>query len=185
MTDLRRRRRESSEAMKELLSGRNFSVKEVLYKVKGIRRRYRIITKSDTVLIIPILGDGRIMLERQWRYPVKGYIYELPAGTVEKREPPVKTAARELEEETGYKAKRMRFLFKGYPAPGLMDEMMHFYIAEGLYKGKIALDKDEIISTKTVSLAKAISMVKKGDIVDTKTIAALLYYSAFRKSLRL
>ena len=165
--------------MQKLLSTKHFSVKEALYRVKGIRRKYEIITKSDTVLIIPVLDDGRILMEKQWRYPVGKYIYELPAGTVDKKELPRQTAIRELEEETGYRAKSVRFIFKGYPAPGLMDEMMYFYLATGLSKGKTNMDKDEVISLKPIPAKKAISMIRKGEIFDTKTIAALLYYSSF------
>ncbi len=171
--------------MPRLLSTKNFSVREALYRVKGIRRKYEIITKSDTVLIIPILNDGKILMERQWRYPVDRYIYELPAGTVDKGEPPKSTAARELKEETGYTAKSIKFLFKGYPAPGLMDEMMYFYLATGLKKGAARPDKDEVISLHPMTVRKAIGMVKDGQIVDTKTIAALLYYSSFLNTARL
>ena len=171
--------------MQRLLSTRNFSVKEALYRVKGMRRKYEIITKSDTVLIVPILNDGKVVMERQWRYPVNRHIYELPAGTVDKGEAPKKTAARELEEETGYTAKSIKFLFKGYPAPGLMDEMMYFYLATGLKKGRAKPDKDEVISLKPVSMRKAVGMVREGEIVDTKTIAALLYCSSFLNTSRL
>ena len=81
-------------SVQNLFSTKNFSVRQALYRVKGIRRKYEIITKSDTVLIIPVLNNGKILMERQWRYPVDKYIYELPAGTVDKGEPPKKTAAR-------------------------------------------------------------------------------------------
>ncbi len=172
-------------SVQNLFSTKNFSVRQALYRVKGIRRKYEIITKSDTVLIIPVLNNGKILMERQWRYPVDKYIYELPAGTVDKGEPPKKTAIRELKEETGYTAKSMRFLFKGYPAPGLMNEMMYFYLATGLKKGQAKLDKDEVISLHPISVSKAMSMVKEGKIVDTKTIAALLYYSSFLNTERL
>jgi len=171
--------------MQRLLRTKNFSVKEALYRVKGIRRKYEIITKSDTVLVMPLLNDGKILMERQWRYPVGKYIYELPAGTVDNGEAPKKTAARELKEETGYTAKSIKFLFKGYPAPGLMDEMMYFYLATGLKKGQPKLDKDEVISLKPITIRQAMGMIKKGEIVDTKTIAALLYYSSFLNTARL
>ena len=183
MVLIRHRKRRGK--MPSLFRTKNFSVTEALYRVKGIRRKYEIITKSDTVLIIPILSDGRILMEKQWRYPVDKYIYELPAGTVDKGEPPKKTAIRELKEETGYTAKSIKFLFKGYPAPGLMDEMMYFYLATGLKRGKTELDKDEVISLHPIKIKKAISMVKEGKIVDTKTIAALLYYSSFLNTSRL
>ena len=171
--------------MQRLLRTKNFSVKEALFRVKGIRRKYEIITKNDTVLIIPILNDGKILMEKQWRYPVDKYIYELPAGTVDCGESPKKTAARELKEETGYTAKSIKFLFKGYPAPGLMNEMMYFYLVTGLKKGQSKPDKDEVISLKPITIRKAMAMVKEGEIVDTKTIAALLYYSSFVNTARL
>ncbi len=163
--------------MATVFRAKAFRVEEIFPVIKGKRAKYDVIRKSGASVIVPILPDKRILLERQKRYVINRFIYELPAGTMEKGENPRKTAARELEEETGYKARSMKLLFKGYSSPGIMDEMLYFYVAEGLYKGKMRRERDEIMTLKKISLEEAIKMMRNGTIIDAKTIAGILYYA--------
>lgn len=165
--------------MKELLKTKTFSVVETVVSVKGKSSRFNVIRKNDVSVILPVLPDGRLLLERQKRHQINRYLYELPAGTMDEGEKPEETAARELKEETGYSAKSVKFLFKGYSSPGTMDETFYFYLAKGLSKGKPHRDPDEIISLRKVTLHKALLMIKNGEIIDTKTAAGVLYYKNF------
>ena len=165
--------------MAVLLKAKAFSVEETLFIVKGRKRKFDIIRKGAVSVIIPLLPDGRILLERQKRYAVGKFIYELPAGSVEKGEKPIDAAKRELEEETGYSSKEARLLFKGYSSPGISDEMLYFYLATGLGKGKMNRDYDETMSIRKITVKDAVKMIRNGEIIDTKTVAGILYYDYF------
>ena len=152
----------------------NFSVgkrKVVFYRVKS----------SNSVVILPMLDDGRVVLERQYRPAIGRYIYELPAGHMDDGEDPSKTARRELEEETGYRAKNLKPLFSAYPSPGIRTEFSSFFIATGLVKTEAHMDPDEVIEIKKIRLGRLVSMIRKNQIIDAKTIAAILFYISFSK----
>ncbi len=156
-------------------SGRTFSVEVETSSAAGKKLTIERVVHPAFAVIVPFLSDDTIILERQYRGAIKRYVYELPAGTMEKGENPVASARRELEEETGYVAGRMRFLFKAYTTPGFTTELAYVFAAKGLTRGRINLDKDEIIETSEVGLAKAVGMIKSNRIVDMKTIAAILF----------
>jgi ADP-ribose pyrophosphatase len=139
---------------------------------------YRI-SGPDSVTIFPLLDDGRIVLERQYRPAIRKYIYELPAGCIDDGETPAHAAARELEEETGYRPGLIRQLFDAYPSPGIRTEFATIYIATNLVKTKTHLDPDEVITIKKVKLEELVEMIKKNQIIDLKTIAAVLFYTTF------
>lgn len=139
------------------------------------------VTGYDSVGILPILKNGKIILERQYRHSLDRYLYEIPAGKMEKGEDPALCAGRELEEETGYHAGRLRHMFDVYPSPGMKTELMHFYLADRLVKTKRHMDVDEIIEIKEVSIEKILSMMKTNQIRDGKTINGVLYYLHFMK----
>ena len=125
--------------------------------------------------------DNMIILVKQHRFP-HGYVLEIPAGTLEKREEPVKCAFRELEEETGYTAKKMTPLITYYPSIGYNAEIIHCFLASGLKKTTdLKLDDDEILSVVKMDLKKVLSMIKTGKIQDSKTICAVLTYAAKKK----
>lgn len=147
----------------------------------------RIVTRDlvlhpGAVVILPFISPGKILLERQFRWSVKGDLWEIPAGTREKGEKPLICAKRELEEETGYRAARWTLLARFYPAPGISDEVMWLYRAEKLSPGKMNLDADEWMETHVVSVRLALAMIRDGRIRDGKTITAVLW--SLTKSLR-
>ncbi len=139
---------------------------------------YRMVT-SNSVVILPLLDDGTVVLERQYRPAINKYIYEIPAGLIEKGESPAHAAVRELEEETGYLAGSMQLLFAGYPSPGTKTEFSTCYLATKLAKTKTNMDPDEVIDVKKVRLEELVRMIKRNQIVDVKTIAAVLFYVKF------
>ena len=121
------------------------------------------------------------MLFRSHRFP-HGYVLEIPAGTLEKGEKPLKCAYRELREETGHTAKKMTPLIKYYPSIGYNTEIIHCYVASGVKKvGDLQLDHDEIMSVVKIDFKKVIKMILSGKITDSKTICAVLTYAIKKK----
>ncbi len=132
------------------------------------------------VVILPFVDKKHILLLKQFRYAARGDLREIPAGTIEKNEKPFTCAKRELEEETGFKARRWKFLSRFFPAPGISDEEMFLYAAWDLKAGRKNLDHDEWIEHETVSLSEAARMIQKGVIRDAKTMAAVLWALHFK-----
>ena len=109
-------------------------------------------------------------------------VLEIPAGTLEKREQPMKCAFRELEEETGYRAKKMTPLITYYPSIGYNSEIIHCFLASGLKKiSDLKLDDEEILSVVKMDFKKVLSLIKTGKIQDSKTICAVLTYATKKK----
>lgn len=130
----------------------------------------------------PSEGDPRIVLLRQYRYAADDVLWEVPAGTRDTTDEPWEVcAARELEEETGYRARRLEFVTRIYTAPGFCDEVIHIFAATGLVPGQRNLDDDEFVEPVEVPLSEALAMVGDGRIVDAKTMVALLHVTRFRR----
>ena len=118
--------------------------------------------------------DGKVLLVKQFRYPYKQEIYEIPAGKINPNETPEETALRELEEEGGVKAARVVKLFDVYPSPGYTDEIIRIYKAEDVTDSVQRLDEDEFLSGEWFSKDKLKEMISSGEIKDAKTLIALL-----------
>ncbi len=139
-----------------------------------------LVLHPGAVVIIPLVDKDHLLLLRQFRYAANGDLWEIPAGTLEKKEKPLECAKRELEEETGYRARRWKTLTRFLPAPGISNEIMTLFKADGLEPGRKNLDHDEWIEHKAVSLKEAQAMIRRGVIRDAKTIAGILWISFFR-----
>ncbi len=126
--------------------------------------------------------EAGIAFVRQYRYAYKEELYEIPAGKLNAGEDPVKAAARELSEETGLIADRLKLLTVLYPTPGYTDEKIYIYEAEGLNKGKEHLDEGEFLDTVYFPREEALAMVRDGRIRDGKTIAALFLSELAKKN---
>jgi ADP-ribose diphosphatase len=140
-----------------------------------------VVVHPGAVVILPIMSDGGVVLIRNRRYSVKDTLLELPAGTLEKNEDPMNCAGRELLEETGYIAGRLKPLPSFYSSPGIMTERMYPFVAYNLEKSKQALEEGEEIELNPVAYAEAIAMCGDGRIRDGKTIATLLMHERFFK----
>ncbi len=159
----------------------NFNVYDV--KIEGRKVKREMVEHRGAAAMIGFDEDNKIILVKQHRFP-HGYVLEIPAGTLEKGEDPIECAFREMQEETGYKAKKMTHLLSYYPSIGYNSEIIHCYIASGLKKvSDIDPDNDEFISVVKMSLKKLIGMIKTGKIQDSKTICAVLTYAAKKKIL--
>lgn len=123
--------------------------------------------------VVPLKDDGTVVLIRQFRHAAGGFIYEIPAGKLSPGEEPLACAARELEEEIGYKAGSLELLSSIFTAPGFTDEVIHVYKATGLTKGQQHLDRDEVLEIVEMPLKEAIAMIRSGAIRDAKTMVGL------------
>ena len=132
-----------------------------------------IIRHPGASAVVPLKEDGTVVLIRQFRHAANGFIYEIPAGKLHPQEDPLDCAARELEEEIGYKAGHFRLLSSIFTAPGFADEVIHIYVATGLVSGTQNLDQDEVLDVVEMPLEQAISKIRDGTIRDGKTIVGL------------
>mgnify|MGYP001409703467 CR=1 FL=1 len=149
--------------------------------IEGRKVKREMIEHRGAAAILAIDENNKVILVKQHRFP-HGYVIEIPAGTLEKREEPKKCAFREFEEETGYVAKKMTPLITYYPSIGYNTEAIHCFVASGLKKiSNLKLDEDEILSVIKIDLTKIIFMIKNGKIKDSKTICAVLTYAAKNK----
>ena len=139
-----------------------------------------VVEHPGAVAIIPTMGD-KITLICQFRQTAGKILFELPAGTLKKGEEPAECAARELEEETGYKAGKLRRLFQCYLAPGYSTEIIHFYLATNLKKTRSKPEADEFIKVKLTTKRKILQMIASNEIEDAKTICGILMLEHFYK----
>jgi ADP-ribose pyrophosphatase len=134
------------------------------------------VVHPGAVVIIPVLPDGRLIFERQYRYPVGRVMLELPAGKIDPNEDPLLTAKRELHEETGHAADQWRHLGTMHPTIGYANERIEIFLAQGLVSlGQNALDEGEFLELVELSLPEAMEVVRRGELTDGKTLSALLW----------
>ncbi len=128
------------------------------------------IRHPGAVVILPLLPDGRVLLERQFRYPNSQVFIEFPAGKIDPGEDHLACAKRGLEEETGYTAAKWRFVCTIHNAIAYSDEHLELFLAEDLSAGEQKLDEGEFLETFSVTVPELLEMVRRGEITDVKTI---------------
>ena len=133
------------------------------------------VVHPGAVLIVPILENGNLLLERQFRYPLNRVFTELPAGKIDPGENILKTGQRELQEETGYSAQEWIYLGLQHPCIGYATEVIHMFLAKGLIEGEPLNDADEALQLFEASLEDCLQMVADQEITDAKTIIALMW----------
>jgi ADP-ribose pyrophosphatase len=163
-----------------LFQGRVFGLRrDRVIEPSGIEAVREIVTHPGSVVVLPVLTDGRIVLIRQYRHAAGQYLWELVAGHKEPNESFAVGARRELLEETGYTARRIRKLLEVFPSPGLLSERMVIFLAEGLTKGTARPEDDEKITQRILTLREAEKWIRAGKIRDAKSVAGILYYAKF------
>jgi ADP-ribose pyrophosphatase len=149
----------------------------------GSEHRIDVVEHRASFAIVATPAPDQLVLVRQYRHAAGAELWEVPAGTAEPSEEPLVGAARELREETGYRAARIRAVGSVYTTPGFCDEVMHFFHAEELTPGEQALDDDERIEVDTFSIEAAWRLVANGRISDAKTLLALFWLERGRGEL--
>lgn len=159
---------------------RVFSVRrDQIIEPGGTKAVRDIVVHAGSVVVLPAFPDGRILLIRQYRYATEQFLWELVAGGKEPNESAVAGAHRELREESGYLARRMRKLLEVFPSPGVLSERMEIFLAEGLTEGDARPEEDEKITVKIVPLSEALRWIGSGKIRDAKSVCGILYYAHF------
>jgi len=162
-----------------VFQGVRFSVDTVLFPGQGERQRRDVVIHPGAVVILPLLDADTYVLIRNYRFAVEETLWELPAGTLEPGEPPDETAARELIEETGYRAGVLSPLTSFYSSPGICNELLHVYLATDLeYVGQ-QLEEGEEITVEKVDRAGVWELIRSGALRDAKSIASILYHAQF------
>jgi ADP-ribose pyrophosphatase len=165
----------------QVFKGPLFNVSRVtLENEEGKQVTRDVVEHQGAACIVPMLDKDTVLLIEQWRIGAKRPLWEIPAGTLDPGEDPLACAARELEEETGYKAGKLEHLFTMFPSPGILDEKMHIFIATELSEGTQKLDDDEEIVMKPFSFRDLRIQLKANNIKDGKTIATLGYLMIFK-----
>jgi ADP-ribose pyrophosphatase len=140
----------------------------------GKKATRELVTHPGAVAVVPLLADGRVVLVRQYRYPIQAITLEIPAGKLDAGEHPDHCVMRELKEETGYIANKIAKLTSVYTAPGFSNEIIHLYTATDLRLDKACPDEDEFINVEVYTRNEIRSMIHNGEITDAKTLTGLL-----------
>jgi ADP-ribose pyrophosphatase len=146
---------------------------------KQATREY--IRHPGAVMIVPLLDDGRLLLERQYRYPMGRVMLEFPAGKLDAGEAPLRCAQRELLEETGYSAREWAYAGVLHNAIAYSDEGIHIYFARGLVEGERALDEGEFLDLTLMTPAALDALAASGEMTDAKTLIGLLWLSRWQR----
>jgi len=165
-----------------IASGGMLTVKRDQVRIpNGHQSQREYIVHPGAVVVIPILTNGRIVFEKQFRYPLHQTFIELPAGKIDQGEDTLATGQRELLEETGYQAKHWIKLGLQHPCIGYSNEVIHMYLAYDLIEGDHQRDEDESLDLFEMDLAEALLMVRSGKITDAKTMLALFFADHYLK----
>lgn len=149
----------------------------------GHKSTRELIRHCKASCILAITNEGKVIIERQYRYPYNEVIYEFPAGKCDKEEDPKVTALRELEEETGYKANEIYYLGKMYPTCAYTDEVIYLYLAKNLSKTHQHLDENEALNIFEISFEELEELIKKDLLNDAKSLCAYQFFlSKFKKA---
>jgi ADP-ribose pyrophosphatase len=149
---------------------------------EGSESTREVVRHNGSVVILAIDSsqskkDPWVVIERQYRHAAGQYLWELPAGKLDPGEEPLTGAQRELEEETGYRAKKWKLLIEYWASPGFLGESMKLYLAEGLIAGEAHPEEDEKIDFRLVKLSEVLKKIAKGEIKDGKTLVGTLLYA--------
>ncbi len=136
-----------------------------------------VVHKSNGAAVLPVDKDGRLIFVKQYRHPIKKMMLEIPAGCINKDEDPALCASRELEEETGHRCDKLKFMFKIHASVGWTTESISVYLAENLTEGTVNLDEDEFVDVHKLTLEEALGLIDSGELTDSKTLAAILWYA--------
>jgi ADP-ribose pyrophosphatase len=170
---------------REVFSGRLLKVQNDRVSLpNGGQAEREYIHHPGAAAILAITDDDQVVLEWQYRYPSRRHYVEIPAGKIDKGEPPELAAKRELKEETGWEAREWSLLLEHDVAIAYTDERVHIYLAQGLSQGVIQRDEEEFLECFLLPFDEAMAWLDSGRIQDSKTQAALLTWDRRRRNLK-
>ena len=165
---------------KKKFKGKKIDVVDFETNLTGLRIKHEMIEQGNAVAVLALQKD-EIILVKEFRFPI-GYVLEIPAGNVDDGETPLKAIKRELLEETGYKAKKIKHLMRFYPKLGYNTQIIDCYVATDLIKiSELDLEEGELISIKKIKFKKFLKMIKEGKILGSYSICAALSYELQKK----
>lgn len=168
--------REDTVASEEVFRGRLLEVRRDLARLPdGSEATREYIVHPGAVMVVPLLDDGRLVMERQWRYPLERVMLEFPAGKLERGEAPYLCAVRELAEETGYTAREWARAGVLHNAIAYSDEAIEVWFARGLTAGERRLDEGEFLDLQLVGVEELAGLCASGAVTDAKTLVGLLW----------
>jgi ADP-ribose pyrophosphatase len=133
-----------------------------------------IVTHPGASVVVPINENGEVYMVRQYRKPLDSVMLEIPAGKLDSNEDPKECAVRELKEETGLTAEKIKHIISIHSTPGFCNEVLHMFVATGLKEGEATPDEDEFISSEKISVTKLVEMILNHEITDAKSIIGIL-----------
>ena len=165
---------------KKKFKGKNIDVVDFETNLTGLRIKHEMIEQGNAVAVLALQKD-EIILVKEFRFPL-GYVLEIPAGNVDDGETPLKAIKRELLEETGYKAKKIKHLMRFYPKLGYNTQIIDCYVATDLIKiSELDLEEGELLTVKKIKFKKFLKMIKDGKIFGSYSICAALSYELQKK----
>ena len=167
---------------REVYQGSFLKVQRDLVRLPDGREATReYIRHPGAVMIVPLLEDGQLLLERQYRYPMGRVMLEFPAGKLDPQERPLDCAVRELREETGYRAAEWAYAGVLHNAIAYSDEGIHIFFARGLVPGPVQLDAGEFVECLSISTEALDEASRRGEVTDAKTLIGLLWLQRWRQ----
>jgi ADP-ribose pyrophosphatase len=176
--------RETTISTEQVYQGRLLDVRCDTVRLPDGRTATReYVVHPGAVMVVPLLDDGRLVIERQYRYPVQRVMLEFPAGKIDEGEPGIACAVRELAEETGYRASEWAHAGVLHNAIGYSSEGIEIWFARGLTLGDRGLDEGEFLDVSTATLDELLGLARKGELTDAKTLIALLWLQNWQAGL--
>jgi len=165
-------------------NGRVFDIKrDVVLLQNGNEAEREVVLHPGGVGIVPVTDDNKVLMVRQYRYPIGEELLEIPAGKLDMGEDPFECAVRELSEETGCMADEYVYLGKTYPSPGFCREVLHIYLALNLHFGEMNLDENELLSVHKIEMDKLVDMIMANELTDAKSIIGIMKAKKYLENL--
>ncbi|MBB6635484.1 NUDIX domain-containing protein [Cohnella thailandensis] len=161
---------------KPIYDGRIIKVQVDTVRLPNGETSTRELVRHPGAVAVIALLDGKLLVVEQFRKALERAQVEIPAGKLEPGEDPREAALRELEEETGYRAKTIRHLQTFSTSPGFAEEVIHLYYADDLEAGEVNLDEEEFLTCEAITLEQADAYIREGRIYDAKTLLAVAYW---------
>jgi len=166
---------EKTVSRKEIFQGNIIKVESLTVKLPNGKEATRdIVLHPGASAIVPLNDKNEIYMVRQFRKPLNKELLEIPAGKLDKDEDPLTCAVRELKEETGLEAKKVKHMLSVHTSAGFCNEVIHLFLATDLIEGDACADEDEFISSEKVSISKLVDMVLNNQITDAKSVIGIL-----------